>query len=184
MPPALLQSLSAPRPTYSLLRNPDHDTTMHNRFFHVLDACVGVITTVVAALSAWLLSIADIETGADELRLLLVPLIGALIASGGMIMLNPQPETRRIVIGRSVFALLGGAASPHAAAITLKWVEPMAHHPVLLLLAGAGCSIIFYAVSRPFTAKLYSRSADIAEATLRETERRIGIHNFKDDPKP
>ena len=148
---------------------------MHYRFFHVLDACVGVVTTVVTALSVWALSLGDLDTGADELRLLLVPLIGSLIASGGMIMLNPKPETRRIVIGRSVFALLGGAATPHAAAITMKWVEPMAHHPVLLLLAGAGCSIVFYAVSRPFTAKLDSRSADIAEAAEREMERRIGI---------
>lgn len=153
---------------------------MPNRIFHTLDTCIAIITTTVTAISAWLLSAPATTGGVDELQLLLVPLIGSLIASGGMIMLNPCPETRKIVIGRAVFALLFGSATPHATALVFSWAEPMTSHPVLLLVAGAVSSMVFYAISKPFTAKLYARSETIANMAERKLERKLGVNHRKE----
>jgi hypothetical protein len=123
------------------------------------------VTTAATAIVAWLLSAAEIN-GRTELSLLLVPLLGSLIASGGMLMLSPQPETRKIVIGRAMFALLFGSATPQLIAMTHPAMYGLTNHPVLLLIGGALASMVFYAISKPFTAGLYARSKKIADSAL------------------
>lgn len=136
----------------------------------VLDTLVGGITVVTTAMATALLTITTAPVASEELQLLLLPLIGALIASGGMIMLNPTPETRRIVIGRAVFSLFLGTVSPQITALALPSWATFLSHPVVLLAAGGVLSMIFYALSRPFTERLYVRSKDIADAAVSRAE--------------
>jgi len=142
---------------------------MQPKFFHVLDATVGTVTTAATAIVAWLLANTEVNSG-GELSLLLVPLIGSLIASGGMIMLSPRPETRQIVIGRAMFALLFGSATPQLIALIHPAMKAMTNHPVLLLILGAFASMVFYAISKPFTAGLYAKSKDMADVALEAGE--------------
>ncbi len=143
---------------------------MPHPFYATLDTVVATVVTVSSALATWLLMVVSPEHDVDEIRLLLVPLIGALISSGGMIMLNPTPETRRIVIGRAVFSLFLGTVTPQLCALLFtSWATFLAH-PVVLLAAGGIGSIFFYALSRPFTERLYVRSRVIADIAVAKAE--------------
>jgi hypothetical protein len=148
---------------------------MPHRIPHVLDSVMLAITTIVTAAGSQLL-IADASTVAagNELKLLLLPLIGALIMSGGCIMLNPSPEDRRKTIGRGIIALFFGAAGPQVIALTHPAFAVLTSHPVVLLVAGAVVSFICYVLSRPFVEGAFKRSNIISSAALDELQRRYG----------
>lgn len=130
----------------------------------ILDTVVVTTLGTVTAASAVLLADGS-QTQLDfEMRLLLIPLIGSMFVSGGLILLNPQPETRRIVIGRAMLALLAGVCLPQV----LSWIHPslagLAVKPFALLLGGGICSGLVYILSKPFTLALYKRAeGDVAE---------------------
>lgn len=133
----------------------------------MLDAAISTI--VVSATSAATLLVTT-PASTDELKLLLVPLIGALIASGGMIMLNPKPETRKIVVGRSLIALFLATISPQIFALWFTSTAVFLSHPVVLLGVGGVGAMIYYACSLPFCTGLYSRSAAFSKIALDKTE--------------
>lgn len=129
-----------------------------------------VVTTVmVASTSAATLMVTTPAT-TDELRLLLVPLIGAVISSGGMIMLNPKPETRQIVVGRSLIALFLATITPQIFALWFTSTATFLSHPVVLLGAGGMGAMVYYACSLPFCAGLYSRSATFSKLAIDKAE--------------
>lgn len=138
---------------------------------HVLDTVVVSIASILSASVPLLL--ADDSTPAEhlmEMQLLLLPLIGAILVSGGFIMLNPQPETRRIVIGRSFFSLFLGALVPQVVGWFVAWVHPtlapFVARPVSLLLLGGIISGVVYVLSRPFVSGMYDRAEGEARAQL------------------
>lgn len=136
-----------------------HPLSMH----HTLDSVV--LLTLATGAETTLL------TGTDhEMRMLMLPMLGALIASGGMILLNPCPETRRIVIGRSVFALLFGTCMPQIIGMFHPSLAEISLRPVVLLLIGAICAGVAYVLSRPFTEGMYKRAESVAERELNRLE--------------
>lgn len=140
--------------------------------YHILDGAVLATTSLTTILSGLLLATApDAQTA--ELQLFLLPLIGSLLVTGGTIMLNPLPETRRIVIGRSIFALFAGVLMPQLMAGLHPWLTNIAIKPALLVLVGGLISGLAYVLSKPFTAELYSRSAHIAEKKAEQIEKTI-----------
>lgn len=140
--------------------------------YHIVDGAIFAITSVTTILSGLLLSTAEREQ-VLELQLFLLPFIGSMIVSGGMIMLNPMPETRKIVIGRSIFALFTGVLMPQLVAGLHPWLTDITIKPALLVLVGGLISGIAYVLSKPFTAELYSRSAHIAEKKAEQLEKTI-----------
>lgn len=139
--------------------------------YHILDGAVFATTSITTVLSGLLLATANDR--ALELQLFLLPLIGSMIVSGGMIMLNPLPETRRIVIGRSIFALFMGVLLPQLVASLHPFLTDIAIKPALLVLVGGLISGLSYVLSKPFTAELYNRSAHIAERKAAQIEKQI-----------
>jgi hypothetical protein len=137
---------------------------------------IAVFVTVVTATAAPLVLAAAPNS---ELLLLLLPLLGSLLMTGSAILLNPEIETRKIVVGRSIIALLFGVAGPHIIAMFLKSFDPTAITPVILVLVGAMVAFASYILSRPFFDQAYSRAESIAKSTADEIERRAGI-----PPKP
>jgi Na+/phosphate symporter len=140
---------------------------MHPSLHHVLDCAVLATSTITAILGGLVLATAP-DQQAVELQLFLLPLIGSMIVSGGMVMLNPSPETRRIVIGRSIFALFIGVLMPQLVAGLHPSLANVTVKPALLVLVGGTTSGIAFVLSKPFTAELYKRSTGIA---AREAER-------------
>ncbi|MES2571462.1 MAG: hypothetical protein V4710_15585 [Verrucomicrobiota bacterium] len=97
------------------------------------------------------------------MRLLLLPLIGAMFMSGGMILLNPSPETRRIVIGRCFVALFFGVFTPQILGMIHPALSEMSLKPVVLILLGGVISSVAYVLSKPFTRELYERAEGVAK---------------------
>lgn len=139
----------------------------HRAAAHVLDAVVVGTVSVLAAATPLLAVTGDAQAD-NEMRLLLLPLIGAVLASGGLIMLNPNPETRRITIGRSIFGLLVGVISPQIIGMLHPALADLALRPMVLVAAGAVFAALAFVLSRPFTSEFYARAEGIAR---REAER-------------
>lgn len=93
-----------------------------------------------------------------EMRLLLLPLIGASLLGWATIMMNPQKETRNLTIGRSIFALFIGTLMPSFAALFHRDIQTLVYQPVLLLLVGGTTSMVVYILSKYFVRHLYERA--------------------------
>lgn len=144
-------------------------TTTH----HVLDACVVAVTTLVTAASTVMLKEAAGSPESIELQLLLLPFIGSLCVSGGMIMLNPQPETRRIVIGRSIIALFCGVIGPQLIGLIHPSLASVGIKPIAALGAGGLISGLSYVMSKPLFSQLYQRADAIAKREADRIERKL-----------
>lgn len=132
---------------------------------HVLDACVILGTAAAAAVSSVVLAdpAAQSPQQIAELQLFLLPFIGSLITSGGLIMLNPNPEERRIVIGRGIFALFFGVLVPQILGMFHPALAALSVKPVFLVLFGGLAAALAYVLSKPFTRELYARSDGLAK---------------------
>lgn len=101
-----------------------------------------------------------------EMRLVLMPLISGVLVTGALILLNPKPETRRIVIGRALIALGSAVVCPQM----LQYIHPslaaFAQKPFPLLFLGAVITALSYVLSRPFCGGLYRRAGAVAEYQL------------------
>jgi len=138
---------------------------------HIHDSCIVTISTLATAAATLTLSAADSPTAQTaELQLFLLTFIGAVFTSGGLIMLNPEPETRRIVIGRSIFALFFGVLVPQIIGMFHPSLAALSIKPVVLVLMGGLCAALAYVLSRPFAAQAYGRAAVVAERELNRIE--------------
>jgi Na+/phosphate symporter len=142
---------------------------------HCVDVIVVGISALTTALSSALLAQARADSVAQsiELQLLLLPLIGSLIISGGMIMLNPNPETRRVTIGRAVFALFFGVLTPQVIGLFHPGLHAVTLKPAVLVLAGGCISGLVYVLSKPFTRELYERAEGHAKRAADELEKKL-----------
>lgn len=132
---------------------------------------VGGATVLTAAASLIL------QTGASvkdqiELQIFLLPLIGAVFVSGGFVMLNPNPETRRITIGRGIFALFFGVLVPQLVGIVYPSAAELAAKPVVLVLVGGIVAGLAFVLSRPFTRGMYERADRVAKTQLDKLEQK------------
>ena len=144
---------------------------------HCVDVIVVGISTLTAALSTAVLAQAPAGSVAQsiELQLLLLPLIGSLIVSGGMIMLNPNPETRRVTIGRAVFAPFFGVMAPQVIGLFHPSLQTVVVKPAVLVLVGGVISGAVYVLSKPFTRELYARAEGHAKKAADALEDRAGL---------
>lgn len=141
---------------------------------HVLDTVIIAASTLVTGVTALLLAdvAASPVSDAAELRLLLLPLIGSLVVSGGFIMLNPNPETRRITIGRGIFALFFGVLMPQIIGEFHPALQTLALKPVVLVLTGGMIAGVAYVLSKPFTRGMYERADRVAKKELDRLEQK------------
>lgn len=146
---------------------------MNHPACHLADAIV-TATASIATIAPLLAA-----TPNSELLLLLLPLLGSVLMSGAAIMLNPEPETRKIVIGRSIIALLFGVTAPQLLGMFFERFDPVQIKPAVLVLLGAAFAFVAYIVSRSFFSQAYSRAAALAKIAADEIERRAGISTDK-----
>jgi hypothetical protein len=107
---------------------------------------------------------------------LLVPLIGTILVSGIAFLLNPEIETRKITMGRTLFGFLVGVPGPWALISLLKYwsMNSLADFfalPPLLALTGAAAATVAYVLSRPLFANAYERAGIIAKREVTRLER-------------
>lgn len=152
---------------------------MNHPACHIADIAVVFFTVLSAAISPVVLA----ASPNSEVMLLLLPMLGALLASGAGILLNPQPETRRIVIGRSIIALVFGVAGPQIIGEFWPKFDAATIKPVFLLIGGFLVAGLAFLLSRPLFAQAYSRADAIAKIAADEVERRAGIDSSKSSEK-
>lgn len=153
-----------------------------DRPYHVMDTIITAGGALVIAAANLLLATESVTHEVSELRILLIPFMGAVVASGGAILLNPKVETRNIVIGRAMIALLVGSAGPAAIGAFFDSTNWLWKTPAILLLAGAAIAGIAYVLSRPFFNNLYSRSDAIAKREIRRIEQMTRHRPDREDP--
>jgi len=141
---------------------------------HVLDTIIIANSTFITSASALLLAETSVVPVSDmaELRLLLLPLIGSLVVSGGFIMMNPNQETRKITIGRSIFALFFGVLMPQIIGEFHPALQTLALKPVVLVLTGGLIAGVAYVLSKPFTRGMYERADRVAKKELDQLEQK------------
>lgn len=139
----------------------------------VLDSCVIAITTLATAASALILGSAEDAAQLAELKLLLLPFIGALVMSGGIIMLNPAAETRKITVGRGIIALFCGVLGPQLIGLIHPSLATLSVKPIAHIAAGGVIAGLAYILSKPFTAQLYKRADGIAAREADRLEKKL-----------
>lgn len=135
--------------------------------YPILDAVISAMLVTAPAATSVLIETAPTSQRA-EIQLLLLPLIGSMFVGGAAIMLNPQPETRRIVIGRSALALFCGVVIPQALGLFHPALAELSVKPSILLLSGGMFSGLTYILSLPFFRQAYARADGVAK---READR-------------
>lgn len=107
------------------------------------------------------------------LQWFLLPLLGSLAASVAAIFLNPAPEARKIVLARSICAVVVGTAVPKVVSLIHPATRELALDPAVAFIAGFGFGVLGYVLSRPFMTKLYERSGDIASDLEAMAEKKV-----------
>jgi len=146
---------------------------MPHRIAPFIDSVVATFVVSITSILTLLMTISTNAPDAEELKLLLIPLIGSMIVSGGAVMLNPTLEDRKVVIGRSVVALFFGAITPQCVAIVLPSYAPLLSHAVILFGGGGVAAGFVYILSRPFFEGAYRRSRATADYILRKGEEQL-----------
>lgn len=151
---------------------------------HVLDTAVIVVCALATAGSTLIIGSAETTEQLAELRLLLLPFLGALVMSGGIIMLNPQPETRRIVIGRSIIALFCGVLGPQLIGLIHPSLAAVSVKPIVEIALGGIIAGLAYIISKPFFGELYKRADNIAKTQVDRLQERYVPSKAETNPPP
>lgn len=130
---------------------------------HILDTAVVVVTALATAGSTLIIGASETTEQLAELKLLLLPFLGALVMSGGIIMLNPEVETRRIVIGRSIIALFCAVLGPQLIGLIHPSLATLGVKPIAAIALGGSIWAAVYIISKPFCGELYKRADGIAK---------------------
>lgn len=112
---------------------------------------------------------------AEQLSWLLLPLIGAVMASIGAFLFNPYPEDRREIGGRMIVGVFCGVCLPNIMFYCSDTLQKASAIPAVQLLLGFAICSFFYLVSKPLFRGAYKRSDDWANAGLDKLEERAGI---------
>ncbi len=148
---------------------------------HAADTVAWATTGICTAIATFLLTIAP-APDYEELRNLLIPLISGAFFCCGVMYLNPNVETKRIITGRFMIALPLGCTIPHLVTIWKPEWSGITSHAIVLLPAGGLSTAAIYILSYPFFRGAYQRSRATAELILNEVERTARIQR-KDDVK-
>lgn len=158
---------------------------MNSQFF--AEIVTSIVVTVQTIIATFLLATLPPET-AEVMAWTLIPMIGATLAAGGAFCFNSQPEVRRIVIGRCLFAIVIGVLGPRILSMVHPWLKVAMIDPLILVGAGFIHGFVGYLMSWPFVRKAYERAPAVADRQMQaienEIDRRIKQNNPTTKLKP
>lgn len=147
---------------------------MFSPSFALLDLVSNTSIVLLAAISTVLMSVAP-EADYAELKLLLVPLMGGVFTCWGAILLNPEQETRRIVVGRALIGICFGCPTPLIVGYIYSPIQSLFSHAIVLMPAGGLATAFFYILSRLLFARAYLRSRFVAAALVARGEQALQL---------
>jgi hypothetical protein len=107
------------------------------------------------------------------LQWLLLPLLGSLLASVAAMMFNPNPEARKTVLARCVFAVTFGTGVPKVLSMVHPAIREWSLDPVFTFLSGFVVATLVYVCARPLVEKLFARSGEYADHAIDIVERKV-----------
>lgn len=142
---------------------------------HPISEIAVVGLSLIGAAVSPLLLLADASAPAQQFALmwLLLPLVGSLCSSVCAMLFNPNPEARKTVLARCVFATVFGTGIPKIISMLHPALKEWALDPVFTFLAGFVIAMICYVCARPLVEKLFARSGEYAEKAVDVMERRV-----------
>lgn len=149
---------------------------------HYLDNLVAMVGALLFSAFSTTLLLAESAPGAEtnELRLLLLPLLGSLIASLGAYMLAPKEEPRKVV-GRCIYAVACGTTAPVIYGSTTASGALLLQHPVAMFLAGLLATTVFYIFLEPIIERMFTSAPQVADSAIEQAKRRIGLTSSPDN---
>lgn len=118
----------------------------------------------------------------EEVRLLIMPLLGAMVATVGAYLLSPSEEPRKLA-GRSVYSMGIGTAAPVGLGFMTSYGQEMSKHPVSLFLAGIGGATVVFILIRPLIDRLHKNSKPLADAAISMASKAVHLPQPEDQPK-
>lgn len=128
---------------------------------------------LITGVSSWALLGTAPPEDIYALQWLLLPLIGSLLASVAAFLLNPYPEARKVVFGRSIVGIFAGVTVPTLISMFHPALANLASHPVLKLASGFGCCLLVYILARPFVTSFYKRSGAIGDELAEGVSKKV-----------
>lgn len=129
--------------------------------------------TLVTSVSSWALLGSAPPQDVEALQWLLLPLIGALLASVAAFLLNPYPEARKAVLGRGIIGVFAGTVLPTVISMFHPALANLASHPALKLLSGFSICLLVYILAKPFVTSFYKRSGAIGDELANVAQKKI-----------
>lgn len=152
---------------------------MNSQFF--AEIVTSTVVTVQTIITTFLLATLPPET-AEVMAWTLIPMIGATLAAGGAFCFNSQPEVRRIVIGRCLFAIVIGVLGPRILSMVHPWLKVAMIDPLILVGAGFINGFVGYLMSWPFVRKAYERAPAVADRQMQAIENAIDRRIKQNNP--
>lgn len=119
----------------------------------------------------------------DMVSWTLLPLVGALVACGGCVILAPPP-TKREAAGRSIFGIFFAVCITQIAQ-NISWISDSIRVPGAKLLFGCLTALAVYGISKPFVVRWIRRSdrlgENLADGGAKYIENKIPGHEHPHD---
>ena len=118
----------------------------------------------------------DLEQTSLSMRWLLLPMLGSMAAAIVAVLLNPDPEKHKVIIGRGVVGVAFGTSIPKLVSLVHPWFHSLYLEPSAIFLSGLLIGLVFYVMAKPFVEAMYKRSGRVSRETLDRLEKKA----FKD----
>jgi uncharacterized membrane protein YeaQ/YmgE (transglycosylase-associated protein family) len=153
---------------------PTNCTAMPQRIGNALEIICSISTATFAAISKIVMAtIAPEEI--DMIRWLLLPIVGASLASLVAFLLNPFPENRKVVSGRVLGALVLSISGAWITSALFPSFKAVVDDPRTIVLVSFLTALVIYFLIKPLVEGMARRSAAAAKVLLDAGEARLGV---------
>lgn len=137
---------------------------MPHRLAHIQEMVITLLGVVYSGVNYIVLATAS-QTEAEALRWSLLPLLGGLLACGGAFLLSQDREQNRIVVGRTIFALVACVISCKVASLIpiSDALSSIITDPLILVGIGFTAGVIWYFLSKPIVVRLAKQAPATAD---------------------
>lgn len=103
----------------------------------------------------------------------IMPLVGAMLAAAAACLLNKRMESRKIIFGRVIFALMFGLGVPRVAGKLHPWVENISLDPYILAGFAFTSGMVGFIISVSLVERMYKVAPSVADDIVQEGADRI-----------
>ena len=111
----------------------------------------------------------------------LMPMLGAIVASGMAFLLNRIDEGPKVIAGRFIMALVTGIGLPRILTYIHPWLKDLSLDPILLVLGGFFCGLMGYAAAKYTVDKFFKDAPGLVDDQMEKLRAKASGKPPKDD---